>query len=69
MEKYDLNKAYSKLRNPLNQVKDVMRYSDVRGIHINKWSRTDDDGRQITRIATSIDSTMEDEYYTDDEED
>lgn len=59
-ERYSLSRANSKLERPIEQIKDVMRYSDVRSVSINKYERRDKDGNMSTRFYTNINSTMDD---------
>lgn len=69
-ERYSLSRAHSKLERPIEQIKDVMRYSDVRSVSINKYERRDKDGNMSTRFYTNINSTMDDsELEYDNEED
>ena len=69
-ERYSLSRAHSKLERPIEQLKDVMRYSDVRSVSINKYERRDKDGNMSTRFYTNINSTMDDsELEYNDEED
>lgn len=59
-ERYSLSRAHSKLERPIEQIKDVMRYSDVRSVSISKWNRKDKDGNMSTKFYTNINSTMDD---------
>lgn len=59
-ERYSLSRAHSKLERPIEQIKDVMRYSDVRSVSISKYDRRDKDGNTSTRFYTNINSTMDD---------
>lgn len=59
-ERYSMSRAHSKLERPIEQIKDVMRYSDVRSVSINKYERRDKDGNMSTRFYTNINSTMDD---------
>lgn len=69
-ERYSMSRAHSKLERPIEQIKDVMRYSDVRSVSINKYERRDKDGNMSTRFYTNINSTMDDsELEYDNEED
>lgn len=60
-ERYSLSRAHSKLERPMEQIKDVMRYSDVRSVSITKYEHRDKDGNMSTRFYTNINSTMDDE--------
>lgn len=60
MERYSLAKAHSKLERPIEQIKDVMRYSDVRSVSISKWNKKDKEGNTATKFYTNINSTMDD---------
>lgn len=44
----------SKLEKPINTIKEVMRYSDVRGVSIHKHVRKRD-GEQVVRFSTFVD--------------
>lgn len=69
-ERYSLSRAHSKLERPIEQIKDVMRYSDVRSVSISKWNRKDKDGNTSTKFYTNINSTIDDsDMEYDDEED
>lgn len=59
-ERYSLSRAHSKLERPMEQIKDVMRYSDVRSVSITKWNRKDKDGNVIPKFYTNINSTVDD---------
>lgn len=71
MERYSLNKAYSKLGRPMEQIKNVMRFSDVESVSICKWPGKDKDGNPVDRFHTSIHSNIEEEFndnYIEEEE-
>lgn len=59
-ERYSLSRAHSKLERPLEQIKDVMRYSDVRSVSISKWNKKDKDGNITPKFYTNINSTLDD---------
>lgn len=44
----------SKLERPINTIKEVMRYSDVRGVSIHKHVRKRD-GEQVVHFSTFVD--------------
>ena len=62
MDRYSLNQAFSKLGRPMEQIKNVMRYSDVDTVSINKWKGKDKDGNPVDRFHTSIHSNIEEEF-------
>ena len=68
-ERYSLNKAMSKLERLMDQIKDVMRYSDVSGVTINKWQSRDRDGKYTSHFTTHIHSDLDEEYSIEEEED
>lgn len=59
-ERYSLSRAHSKLERPLEQIKDVMRYSDVRSVSISKFNKKDKDGNITPKFYTNINSTLDD---------
>lgn len=59
-ERYSLSRAHSKLERPMEQIKDVMRYSDVHSVSISKCNKKDKEGNIIPKFYTSINSTMDD---------
>lgn len=59
MERYSLSRANSKLERPIEQIKDVMRYSDVRSVSISKYNRKDKEGNVSTKFYTNISSTID----------
>lgn len=68
-ERYSLDTAMRRLKKPMDQLKDVMRYSDVSAVSINKWNRTDRDGKVTTKFHTTIYSDLdEEEIYNNEEE-
>lgn len=70
MERYSLDGAMRRIRKPIDQLKDVMRYSDVTSISVNKWNRTDQNGKTVTKFRTTIYSDLdEEEIYDNEEED
>ena len=66
---YDIPTATRRLQRPMDQIKDVMRYSDVQSVHIDKWRSTDPDGKPVTRFSTSIRSSSDEDWYGVEEED
>ena len=68
MERYSINDATRKIRKPIDQIKDVMRYSDIDGVSISKWQSRDKDGNTVNRFSTSIHSRLEEEFYSESEE-
>lgn len=68
MERYSIDNATRKIRKPMDQIKDVMRYSDIEGVSINKWRSKDKDGKPVDRFSTSIHSRLEEEFYSESEE-
>ena len=68
MERYSIDNATRRLRKPVDQIKDVMRYSDVDSVCISKWRGKDKDGKPMDKFHTSIHSSMDEEFY-DEEED
>ena len=69
MERYSIDNATRKIRKPIDQIKDVMRYSDVSGVTINKWRSRDRDGKYTSRFTTHIHSDLDEEYDIEEEED
>lgn len=65
MGRYSLGQAYNKLGRPMEQIKNVMRYSDVDSVSIQKWKGKDKDGNPVDRFHTSIHSNTDEEYYDD----
>lgn len=68
MDRYDLGTAMRRLNGPLGKIKEVLRYSDVRSVSIDKWESRDNVGKPVTRFSTRISSSMEDSFYGDFEE-
>ena len=68
MERYSLAKAHSKLERPMEQIKDVMRYSDINGVSITKYQRRDKDGNDTTKFYTNINSHLDDGDNMNEEE-
>ena len=68
MERYSLDGAVRRIRRPMDQIKDVMRYSDVDGVSINKWQTKDKDGKPVDRFSTTIHSRLEEEFYSEEED-
>lgn len=68
MERYPLDNAIKRIRKPMDQIKDVMRYSDVTSVSISKWKSHDADGKPIDRFHTSINSYLDEEFCDVDEE-
>lgn len=66
-ERYSLDTAMRRLRKPMDQIKDVMRYSDVTSVSISKWNRKDQNGETVTKFHTTIYSDL-DEGICDNEE-
>lgn len=70
MERYSLDGAMRRIRKPIDQLKDVMRYSDVTSVSVNKWNRKDQNGKTVTKFHTTIYSDLdEEEIYNNEEED
>lgn len=70
MERYSLDGAMRRIRKPIDQLKDVMRYSDVTSVSVNKWNRKDQNGKMVTKFHTTIYSDLdEEEIYNNEEED
>lgn len=68
-ERYSLDAAIRRVRKPMDQIKDVMRFSDISSVSINKWSRPDRDGKVRTMFHTTVHSDLEEEeIYTNEEE-
>lgn len=68
MERYSLDNAMRRIRKPMDQIKDVMRYSDVTSVSISKWKGHDADGKPTDRFHTSINSYLDEELCDIDEE-
>lgn len=68
MERYSVDNATRKIRKPIDQIKDVMRYSDIECVSINKWQSKDKDGKAVDRFSTNIHSRLEEEFYSGSEE-
>lgn len=66
---YDIPTATRRLKRPMDQIKDVMRYSDVQSVCIDKWNSKDKDGKPVTRFSTSIRSNSNEDWYGEEEED
>lgn len=68
-ERYSLDAAIRRVRKPMDQIKDVMRFSDISSVSINKWNSTDRYGKVTTKFHTTIYSDLdEEEIYKDEEE-
>ena len=68
MERYSLDSAMRRIRKPMDQIKDVMRYSDVSSVSISKWNRIDKDGKPVTKFHTTIYSDLDEEETCNEEE-
>ena len=70
MERYSLDGAMRRIRKPIDKLKDVMRYSDVTSVSVNKWNKKDQNGNMVTKFHTTIYSDLdEEEIYNNEEED
>ena len=58
-ERYSLDAAMRRVRKPMDQIKDVMRYSDITSVSINKWRKKDADGNYADRFHTTIFSDLD----------
>lgn len=58
-ERYSLDAAMRRVRKPMDQIKDVMRYSDITSVSINKWRKKDADGNYVDRFHTTIFSDLD----------
>ena len=58
-ERYSLDTAMRRVRKPMDQIKDVMRYSDITSVSINKWRKKDADGNYVDRFHTTIFSDLD----------
>lgn len=67
-ERYSLDAAIRRVRKPMDQLKDVMRYSDVTSVSISKWNRKDQDGKTSTKFHTTIYSDLDEEICDNEEE-
>ena len=68
MERYSLDSAIRRVRKPMEQIKDVMRCSDVSSVSISKWKGRDADGKMVDKFHTSVNSNLDEEFYCVDEE-
>ena len=68
MERYSIDNATRKIRKPIDQIKDVMRYSDVMSVSISKWRGHDADGKPVDRFHTNIHSSIDEDFYLEEEE-
>lgn len=67
-ERYSLDTSMRRLRKPMDQIKDVMKFSDISSVSINKWNRTDRDGKVTTKFHTTIYSDLDEEICNNEEE-
>lgn len=58
-ERYSLDAAMRRVRKPMDQIKDVMRYSDITSVSINKWRKKDADGNYVDKFHTTIFSDLD----------
>ncbi len=58
-ERYSLDAAMRRVRKPMDQIKEVMRYSDVTSVSISKWRKKDADGKYVDRFHTTIFSDLD----------
>ena len=58
-ERYSLDVATRRLRKPMDQIKDVMRYSDVTSVSISKYRRKNADGNYVDKFHTTIFSDLD----------
>jgi len=66
-ERYETSRAISKINRSVDSIKDVMRYSDVEGVCINKWRRRGEDGKDVTHFSTSIRCNTEEDWFSDED--
>lgn len=57
-----------RVRKPMDQIKDVMRYSDVSSVSISKYDRRDKEGKVTTHFHTTIFSDLDEDIYGSEEE-
>ena len=67
-ERYSLDAAIRRVRKPMDQIKDVMRYSDVSSVSISKYNKRDGEGKYTTHFHTTIFSDLDDEVCDNEEE-
>ncbi len=65
---YDIPSATRRLQRPMEQIKDVMRYSDVQSVCVDKWNAVDENGKKCVRFSTSVRCNSNDYFYGDEEE-
>ena len=67
-ERYALDAAIRRVRKPMDQIKDVMKFSDIYSVSVNKYDRKDREGKVTTHFHTSILSDLDDEICDNEEE-
>ena len=67
-DRYSLDAAIRRVRKPMDQIKDVMRFSDISSVSVSKYDRRDRDGMVTTHFHTSIFSDLDEEICDNEEE-